>query len=148
MRITYTTIHTICMYTCTCRHSTAIDTVYRSQMPAGAITQLGIGLMLLSCRCASAGLLPFPTQCSIWLIQQLLAACVECLQASAGALDALTQPAAPQVPVAAPVQSQLGLQEHQLRQLAALLGSANMAALQSMPLPPAAPHTMPDNTAR
>lgn len=46
------------------------------------------------------------------------------------------------------MQSQLGLQEHQLRQLAALLGSANMAALQSMPLPPPAPHTMPDISAR
>ncbi len=79
---------------------------------------------------------------------QQLSACVEFFHASAGALDALTQAAAPQVPVAAPVQSQLGLQEHQLRQLAALLGSANMAALQSMPLPPVAPQTMPDNSAR
>lgn len=68
--------------------------------------------------------------------------------ATPGALDASTQGAAPQVPVTAPVQSQLGLQEHQLRQLAALLGSANMAALQNMPLLPAAPHTMPDNSAR
>ena len=81
-------------------------------------------------------------------IQQQLSACVECFHISAGALNALAQPAAPQVPVAAPAQSQLGLQDHQLRQLAALLGSANMAALQSMPLPPAAPHNMPDNSAR
>ncbi|DBA75553.1 TPA: hypothetical protein ACH3X2_009112 [Trebouxia sp. C0005] len=71
-----------------------------------------------------------------------------CTSGTSGALDALTQSAAPQVPVAASAQSQLGLQEHQLRQLAALLGSANMAALQSMPLPPAAPHAMPDATAR
>ncbi|DBA80522.1 TPA: hypothetical protein ACH3X1_007790 [Trebouxia sp. C0004] len=71
-----------------------------------------------------------------------------CTSGISGSLDALTQAAAPQMPVAAPAQSQLGLQDYQLRQLASLLGSANMAALQSMPLPPAAPHNMPDNSAR
>ncbi len=86
--------------------------------------------------------------CAFSSFQQQVSAYVECFHASAGALDALTQAAASQVHVAAPVQSQLGLQEHQLRQLAALLGSANMAALQSMPLLPPAPHTMPDNSAR
>ncbi len=106
-------------------------------MPAAAVSDSRSGLMVLACR---------PPR--IQQIQQQLSAYVECLHASAGALDALTQPAAPQVPVAAPVQSQLGLQDYQLRQLAALLGSANMAALQSMPLQPAAPHNMPDTSAR
>lgn len=67
--------------------------------------------------------------------------------AVADALEAPMQSSALQAPVAAP-QAQLGLQEYQLRQLAALLGSANMAALQSMSVPPASLHSMPDSSAR
>lgn len=55
-------------------------------------------------------------------------------------------PAPTPTPTAAP-QPQLSLQESQLRQLASLLGSANMAALQSMTLPAAAP-SMPGINSR
>ncbi|KAL3145828.1 hypothetical protein ABBQ38_015201 [Trebouxia sp. C0009 RCD-2024] len=67
-----------------------------------------------------------------------------------GTLDSLTSqvpmPAPTPTPTAAP-QPQLSLQESQLRQLASLLGSANMAALQSMTLPAAAP-SMPGINSR
>ena len=82
-------------------------------------------------------------------LRNFFVCCVNFAQhAVADALEAPTQSAAPQVPVPAAPQPQLGLQEYQLRQLAALLGSANMAALQSMSVPPAAPHSMPDSSAR
>lgn len=67
--------------------------------------------------------------------------------AAADALEAPMQSSAPQPPAAAPPQAQLGLQEYQLRQLATLLGSANMAALQSMSVPSAS-LSMPDSSAR
>ena len=44
----------------------------------------------------------------------------------------------------ATTQSQMGLQEYQLRQLAALLGSANMAALQNITAAPSEPQGLPD----
>lgn len=58
--------------------------------------------------------------------------------------------AVPQGPVAASSasQPQMGLQEYQLRQLASLLGSANMAALQSISMPLGVPQTLPDSNLR
>lgn len=68
-----------------------------------------------------------------------------------GTLDSMV----PQVPLPAPIptptlapQPPLSLQESQLRQLASMLGSANMAALQNMILPTAAAPSAPDTTGR
>ena len=56
-------------------------------------------------------------------------------------------PATIPTPASAP-QPQLSLQQSQLRQLASVLGSANMAALQNMTLPTAAAPSAPDTTGR
>ena len=66
--------------------------------------------------------------------------------AYSGTLEGLPPQIPPADPTPAP-QPQLGLQEYQLRQLASLLGSANMAALQNMTLPGPAP-SMPGTSGR